>query len=242
MSPSPNGFQNVINSQPGVAEAGDFADANIRATVIAGPGAFVAAPLPRAPRVGNFGFFDQAAGGLCYGRSYGEATAKVGFIHREMNALVVAFLAGSAQVIDKGLPVTGYDQGSFWALFAAGATVGQKVFANYLDGSVYAAAAGTSTQKATSATASLASTGVLTLAAAITGTFAVGQVVTGVGIKASILSQLSGTAGGAGTYATSQLGATVGAEAVVANDSVETGFSVDSPAANGELAKISTWG
>lgn len=239
---SPNGFQNVINSQPGVAEAGDFADANVRASVIAGPGQFVAAPFPRSPKVGNFGFFDQAAL-LAYGAFYGEVTAKVGFIHREQNAVIVAFLAGQTMTIDKGLPVTGFDQGSFWALFAAGAVVGQKVFANFLDGSVYAAAAGTSTQKATSSAASLASSGVLTIGGSLTGTFAVGQNVTGAGgLNTTILSQLSGTAGAAGTYQTSQTGATIGSEAVVAKDSVETGFSVDSPANAGELAKISTWG
>lgn len=239
---SPNGFQNVIRSQPGVAEAGDFADANVRATVIAGPGMFVAAAFPRSPIVGNFAYFDQA-GHSAYGAYYGETTTKVGFVHREQNTVIVDFLAAQAVAIKQGLPVTGYDQGSFWGLFAAGAAVGQKVFANYIDGSLYAAAAGTSTQTATSSATSLANTGVLTVGGSITGTFHVGDVVTGAGgLATAILSQLSGTAGGAGTYQTSQTGATIGSEAVVAKGSVETAFSVDSPALAGELAKFSTWG
>lgn len=238
----PNGFQNVVNRQPGVGQAGDFADANIRANVLYGAGGLVTLGAPRAAVVGNFAWGDQATG-YAFGQYHGEATAKPGFVHREQQGLITNFLDVAVESIQAGQMVTLYDQGSFWGLFAAGAAVGNKVFANYADGSLYAAAAGTSTQKATSSATSLANTGVITVGGSLTGTFAVGQLVTGAGgFNAYITAQLSGTVGGAGTYQTAQTGVTIGSEAVTAQDSVETGFSVDSPASAGELAKFSTWG
>lgn len=42
-------------------------------------------------------------------------------------------------LIPKGFGVTLYDGGDFWARFAAGAQIGQKVFASIADGSVIAA-------------------------------------------------------------------------------------------------------
>lgn len=236
------GFQKVINSQPGVSEAGDFADAGIRANVLAGAGALVAADSPRRPIVGNFAWGDQA-GTLAYSSYRGEATVKIGFVHREMNALITAFLAEGSQVIQAGTAVTLYDQGSYWAKFAAGATVGQKVFANYADGSVYAAAAGTSTQTASVTGAIAVTTGTLTVSAVGSGVLVAGAPLAGAGVPAGtyIVGQLSGTVGGVGTYSTNIITA-VSSTTLTTAGSVETGFSVDSPAAAGELAKISTWG
>lgn len=239
----PNGFQNVVNRQPGVGQAGDFADANIRANVLFGAGGLVTLGAPRAVIVGNFAWGDQATG-YAFGQYHGEATAKIGFVHREQQGLITNFLDPAVESIQAGQMVTLYDQGSFWGLFATDdADVGEKVFARYSDGSLYAAAAGTSTQVATSSSTSLASTGIITVGGSLTGTFAPGDLVTGAGgFNAYITAQLSGTVGGAGTYQTTQTGVTIGAEAVTAHDSVETGYSVDSPASTGELAKISTWG
>lgn len=236
------GFQKQVNNQPGVAAEGDFADANIRANVLAGPGALVAAPSPRSPIVGHFAWGDQATG-QAFSNYRGEATAKIGFVHRENNAIIVPFLAGDQMAIEAGLVMTLFDQGSFWAKFAGGANVGQKVFAKYSDGSVYSADAGTSTQVA-DFTGALANTGVLTVSAVASGAIGVGDVITGVGVPAGIAvtAQLSGTPGGVGTYQTSLLGTVIGAQQMFAHDSVETGFSVDSSANAGELAKISTWG
>jgi hypothetical protein len=236
------GFQNKVNSQPGVAEAGDFADANIRATVLAGPGALVSAPGSAAPYVGHFAWGDQATG-QASSLYQGSATAKLGFMHRENNAIIVSFLAGAAVQLESGLPVTLYDQGSFWASFANGAVVGQSVFANYLDGSVYAAAAGTSTEDFSATGVIAVTTGILTISGSVTGTVKVGDVLSGTGVPAgtAITAQLSGTPGGDGTYQTT-ITTAVGSTTITGNGSVQTQFTVDSPASAGELAKISTWG
>lgn len=65
-------------------------------------------------------------------------------------------------------------------------------------------------------TASLASTGILTVTGSPTGTLAPGQTVVGAGVTGSpyIISQLGGTTGGAGTYQLSGTGLTVGSESM----------------------------
>jgi len=254
------GFQTKVNLQPGVAQAGDFADANIRSTVLAGPGGFIAAPLPRGPIVGNFAWGNQnptlldasvevsgqsgtSEGQQVVGNYQGETGCEIGFVHRGSNpAIIVGYLDDSTEYVQPGLLVTLFNKGGFFASFAAGATPGQKVFALYKDGSVVAAAAGTSTQVA-SVTASLANTGVLTVTVVGSGTVNVGDVATdAAGNSYAITKQLTGTLGGVGTYQTSLTGVTQASGTVSTADRVETAYYVDSPAAAGELAKITTWG
>lgn len=226
---SANGFQNVVNRDPAPAIEGDFADANIRANVLAGPGAFLTAPAPRSPIVGHFAWGNQLTG-QCTGNNGGEAAAKIGFVHRELQALIVPYLAGQEMLLEAGFAVTIYDQGSFWAKFALGCTVGQKVFANYADGSCYAAAAGTAVQTA-SVTASLATTGILTVSAVGSGALAPGSVLSGTGVPvtgATITSQLTGTIGGTGTYQTNTSGVTLTSRTFTTSGSVETNFYCDS--------------
>lgn len=226
------GFQNRVNLQPGVATVGDFADANIRAVVLAGAGALVAAAAPRSPIVGHFAWGNQSTG-LAAGDYRGEAAAKIGFLHRENNAIIVPFLAGQQMYLEAGQLVTLFDQGSFWAEFPAGAVVGEKAFARYLDGSVYSAAAGTSTVSVSAMTGALVgATGVLTIAS-LTGTLAVGDVISGspFAVSVAVLSQLSGTPGGIGTYLTTGVANVADVTGAVAHNAVETSFYVDSPAA-----------
>lgn len=237
------GFQTQVNIEPAPAVKGDFAGANPRASVLAGEGALLSSGSPRFCTVGNFAWALQLTG-VAVGQFYNEADAKIGFLRRDQQAPMLSQLPGDASMLlAPGQIVTLFDQGSFWALFAAGATPGQKVFANTLDGSVYAAAAGTSTETA-EVTAALANTGILTVSAVASGAVGVGDIILGTTVPAgvAILAQLSGTPGGVGTYLTSLSGVVVASATMFAHDSVETNFFVDSPAAAGELAQISTWG
>lgn len=73
---------------------------------------------------------------------------------------------------------------------------------------------------ATSSAASLAAgTGVLTVGGSITGTFEVGQNITGTGFPSNlfITAQLTGSAGGAGTYQTNTIGPAVTSAAITAS-------------------------
>jgi hypothetical protein len=245
MTNGQNGFQTAVNIQPGVARAGDFADANVRANVLAGAGALVAAGFVGGlapPIVGNFAWGDQATG-LASSNYNGSASAKIGFMRNDSQRKIVAFLAGEVLQAQVGDEITLFDQGSFWAKFAGGAIVGQKVFASYIGGVTSAAAAGSGANTA-SVTASIAvTTGVMTVTAVGSGALKPGDVLSGTNVPAGtvILSQLTGTIGGDGTYQTTAvLAATSGT--VTAAESVETNFYVDSPANAGEFAKISTWG
>jgi hypothetical protein len=230
------GFQTVINNQPGVARAGDFAGAGVRTVVVGTPHKLVAAPAPNRPFIGSFCWTDQVSG-LVYGNYLGSPTAKIGFLHNDTQIVVVPFLADDQLYVEAGQPITPFNQGGFWANFPAGATVGQKVFANYLTGSVYAANAGTSTQVASVTGAIAATTGVLTVSAVGSGTIANGDYLTGAQITAvglagvQVTGQLTGTLGGAGTYSTTYTGGTaITSGTLLATNAIETAFKVDTPA------------
>lgn len=245
------GFQKLVLTQPAPAIAGDFASNNPRANMFSGSGALVSG-LPMVGsgnvdiglRVGRFAWADLASGNTSSGiatNSYrGLATEQLGFVHREQQALITAYLGEQASVVPAGFGVTLMTSGDYWATFAAGATPNQKVFANFNDGSLTSAAAGTSTADASFTGVIAVTTGVLT-ASALTGTLAVGQVLTGTGVPAGtrITGQLTGTAGAAGTYSTNIITA-VSSTAMVGTIRTETNFYVESTAAAGELAVIST--
>jgi hypothetical protein len=129
------GFQTIINQVPAPAVEGDFASANPVVSVVAGPNALVAGV--GGATIARFAWADSS--GLVTNAGSGVPT---GFIHREMQALLTAYLANQSMVIPVGLPVTLFKQGEFWAKTATAATVGQKVFASNTDGSVKTGAAG----------------------------------------------------------------------------------------------------
>jgi|SRR6185437_4269285 len=128
-------FQTVVNQTPAPAVAGDFASANPNASVVAGPGTFVAGS--GGANVGVFGWADGS--GNVTNAGSGIPT---GFIHRDYNALIVTWLASASMNIPQGQPVTLMSAGDFWAQTLTSATVGQKVFAGNADGTIKTGAAG----------------------------------------------------------------------------------------------------
>jgi hypothetical protein len=241
------GFQKYANSQPAPAEAGDFAGTNPRMSTSGGPGSYTAAAnipatfgeaVPSIPAfvVGRMAWAEPNNGDVNNTQgSQGEAPASVahnyftllsllGFVHRENQAIIVAFLQESLLSVQPGLPANLMAKGDFWASFPAGATAGQKVYADALTGETTAAAAGSGVDFAI--TASLANTGVLTVTAT-SGVLAVGQVVTGTGVPAGtfITAQLSGSAGSTGTYQLNR-GVTLGSRAMHAYETIETPWYV----------------
>lgn len=128
-------FQTTVNITPAPAVAGDFASANPNASVLAGPGAFVAGT--GGANVGLFGWADT--NGLVTNAGSGVPT---GFIHRDMQALITTWLAEASMNIPAGQPVTLMSAGDFWAQTLTVATVGQKVFASNTDGTIKTGAAG----------------------------------------------------------------------------------------------------
>lgn len=199
------GFQNRVNLQQAPAVAGDFASSNPRATVIAPEAGFVAGA--GGVVVGKFAWVD-ADGRTVH--SYGSAPAAPdGFVHREENALITTYLGESSNVIPVGFPVILHRSGDFFGLVegSTAATKGAAVYAGYSDGSINigSAPAGFSATGSIGATFTATGSGTDLTTSVVTGLISIGDEISGTGVPAgtTIVSQTSGTTGGAGVYVTS---------------------------------------
>jgi hypothetical protein len=216
---SNNGIQTFVNRELPPGAPGDWAGANIRASVPVGPWALIAPPS--GTTIGAIGWANPTTG-IC--SNYFQPSSFPGFIHREQQGqglqtsgvLIVPNVVATAVL--SGNPVTALSQGDFWGLFQGGCSAGNSVYANPTTGALIAGASGAGVSGAITA-ASLSSAGVLTVAT-ITGTpLAVGQIITGVGVPpGSYIASLGTGAGGAGTYNLANLDgtafATVSSEAM----------------------------
>jgi hypothetical protein len=217
-------FPNQVNVQPAPAVAGDFCDTNPRTVVNAGAGGLVAGVA--GATVGKFGWlsfqFMDSDNAPAVVNNFG-AGLPAGIVHRSQQALITTYLAESGMVIPQGFPVTLFNGGGFWVR-NAGASIavpGMFAYANYSDGSVIFGAGttgsvGSGAQSPGSVTGSIGGQSVtfngqitgniLTAGGTVNGTIAIGGVLTGgTGLTAgtTIVAQLTGTIGGAGTYAVS---------------------------------------
>jgi hypothetical protein len=127
-------FQNVINQYPAPGVEGSFASTNPHATYLAGEGALVA---------GNAGLtvgrFAWAVDGVASNAGTGTPS---GFVHRDGQASITAWLGESSMLIQPGREVTLMTAGDFWAKTSTAATRGQKIFASLKTGEVQTGAAG----------------------------------------------------------------------------------------------------
>jgi hypothetical protein len=209
------GFPRVVNVQAAPAVLGDFCDSNPRATVDNGAGGFVAGP--NGLTVGLFAWADPTNLML---NNYG-AGAPTGFIHRDQQALITAFLGDDSLTIPQGYQATAFNAGGFWVLNSGLTTtaIGQTAYANNSTGAVTFGTAGspptaasvtgsiavnsgsTSTIALNSVTGAISGT-TLTVSAVGTGALAPGQTLSGTGVDpaTAIVSQLTGTTGSTGTY------------------------------------------
>jgi len=209
-------FQTSVNIQPAPAVAGDFASANPRVTVLAGPGQLVSGP--GGVTVGTFVWLDSTYTQVSSNASIGigNPTAPAGFLGRQgQPALITTFLAKTSNIVPPGLEVTVHSAGDFWVTNSGTNQVvpGMYAYANLVGGLVTFNSSNTTPTAAASVTASIAagtgsatgsiSGGVLTITGVVTGSFQVGGTISG-GATISgtmITSQLTGTANGIGTYA-----------------------------------------
>lgn len=205
-------FQTSVNTTPALGVEGDFASSNPRSTVVAGAGGLVAGAA--GVTVARFAWVDP--GDLCTVTNSAPPAALTsapdGFVHREQQALITAYLAESSMVIPAGFKMELMAAADLYVKNngSTQAIRGQKVYADLMTGKASAAATGSaSTASATgsiaagtgSATGSIADN-VLTLTASLSGSFNPGGTVTGTNVATGtkIVRQLTGTAGGLGTY------------------------------------------
>lgn len=214
------GFPRQVNVVAAPAVAGDFCDSNPRSTVDASYGAFVAGP--NGLQVGLFAWADPTNTLLS---NYGPG-APTGFIHRDQTALITAFLGDDSLTIPQGYQATAFNAGGFWVYNSGSTTsaIGQSAYANNATGQVTFGPAGSPPTSA-SVTGSIAmnttSAGTiavnsftgyiagatLTVTAIASGALAPGETISGGNISSgivvpgtTIVSQLTGTTGGVGTY------------------------------------------
>lgn len=128
-------FQKQVNIQQAPAVAGDGASLNPRSTYLAGEGALVTG----ASGVTVALFAWATAAGIVSNAGSGVPQ---GFVARENQALITAFLAEGSNLIPHGQDITLFTAGDFWAVTATAATVGQKVFASNTTGAISTGAAG----------------------------------------------------------------------------------------------------
>lgn len=200
-------FQASVNQQPAPAVAGDFASTNPRALVLAGPGGLVAAAAGLT--VGRFGWVDSTGTQA----SNTGAGAPNGFVHNNHQALITVYLAETSMVIPGGFQCALFDAGDFWVKNDGGseALSGMKAYADNSNGKATFNVTGTPPTGASVTGSVAASTGsftgsitdnVLTITVVGSGVARVGGTLSGTGVASgtTITAQLTGTAGGVGTY------------------------------------------
>jgi hypothetical protein len=138
-------FQTFVGTQPSPAVAGDFASANPRFSVNAGPGGLVAGP--EGLTVGLFAWlsYDRVDSNDAPAEANNFGAGPVaGFVHREQQGLITQFLSESSMFIPSGFAVTLMDGGDFWCVNngTTEAVPGMKAYANFANGEVSFAATG----------------------------------------------------------------------------------------------------
>src|ERR1044072_5841847 len=209
-------FQTQVYYNQAPAVEGDFASTNPRATVLAGPGGIVAGSSFIVGRaIWLTSTFIDADGAPAVANSFGSG-AIAGIAHREQQGLIQVYLQEASMLVPAGFPVTVFDAGDFWVMNngSTQALTGMKAYANFADGKFTAAATGSPSGASGSASSIAASTfsvtgsiagNVLTVTAVGSGTVVPGGTISGTGVATGtqVVSQLSGTPGGIGTYAVS---------------------------------------
>ena len=233
-------YQQQVNTVPSPGVPGTFASSNPRFTLDAGPGGLVAGAA--GVTYGRFAWAvdttidaDNAPATV---NSFGSGVPS-GFCGGAMNqAIITTYLADSSLLINAGFMVTLFTEGDFFVKNdgTTQALVGQKAYADLATGKVSFAATGnpagatftgsiaaqsgtfTGSISGNTLTVSTAPTNPIVNGAFLSGTVGGSGVVAGT----QIISQLTGTTNGIGTYALNIAEQLVGAGALTVNYGVLT--------------------
>ena len=209
----PGGFQSSTYSQPAIGVAGDFASQNPISTFDAGPFGLVAGSA--GVTVGQFAWVTAPLdpnNGPSIVNSFGTGNVG-GFVPRAQQGLNATYLSYATQTIPAGFPLSLITGGDVIAVNSGSAQAlrGMKAYANFGTGAISFAASGspTTTNTAsntittgTAATFTGSISGNILTATSVTNTIYPGALLTGgtVATNTSVLAQITGTTGGAGTY------------------------------------------
>ncbi|MDQ0507402.1 structural cement protein Gp24 [Xanthobacter agilis] len=215
-------FQTQVNVAQAPAVAGDFASTNPRASVLAGPGGLVAGV--GGATIGRFAWLsygtDDADGAPAAVFNTGLG-APAGIIPREQQALFTTYLQEAGVVVPAGFPITVLSSADLWVKNEGSTTArpGQVAYADLSNGAASFAVTGSAatasvTGAIAASTASVTGSitdNVLTVTVVSSGSIVPGGTLSGTNVASGtkVVSQLSGTSGGVGTYAVDLAGQTV---------------------------------
>lgn len=137
-------FQSLVNVTQAPAVAGDFASLNPRHSALAPIGDGTLSGFIAGTGGVTVGLFVWAGSDGVTLTNAGSG-APLGFVAREMQALITVFLGEASLVVPAGLPLGSiFDGGDFWAKNTGSGAVtrGLKAFASNTTGAVQFAAAG----------------------------------------------------------------------------------------------------
>ncbi len=219
MSGTKGAFQSQVNGIPAPGLSGGFCDFNPAFSVAGGPGGIVAGNSGLL--VGRFAWLSTQGmdpdSGPQIANNFGYGVIPDGLVPRSgQQALITPYLAGASEQIPQGFPAWLLAGGRGLWVRNNGSSVayrGMKAYANFSTGAVSFAPTGSPTTAslttssiaagtAISVTGSIAGN-VLTVTNVATGVVYPGAILTGVGVATGtqVVAQLTGTAGGVGTYA-----------------------------------------
>lgn len=207
------GWQTQAYDQPAAAVAGDRASQNPLFSFDAGPGGLIAGV--GGVTVGRFAWTHPPLdpnGTVQVAQSFGSGPVS-GFVMRNQQALNPNFLSFAGNTIQQGYEMALMIGGDFWVVNdgSTQAQPGQKAYARFTDGAASFAATASPSNGASftgqidpetfSVTGSIADD-VLTVTAVGSGTVVKGATISGTGVSSgsTIVTQLTGTPGGIGTY------------------------------------------
>lgn len=188
--------------------------------------------------IGRFAWANTATG-LATNAHPGVSTVRVGFVHRNQTTYITGLLLSTSLALTQGQPIDMLASGPVWCRFAAGATIGQKVYASYADGTARSAATG-SPATATGVTWSQNNSTTVTSVAG--GTLYPGQPVSGTGIPAGAYVVSVNTAAATAVLSAATTGGAATGVAITQTLDFETDWVVRSACLSGEVAKISVQG
>lgn len=207
------GFQTQVYDQPAVGVPGNRASMNPLFSYDAGPGGLVAG---NALFTGRFAWTTPPLdpnGGPTIANSFGIG-APQGFLMNQQQGLNTTYLSNAGSQVQIGFQIALMTAGDFWVQNdgTTEATRGMKAFADCTTGKVSFAAAGTVPSAASATGSSVAAStfsvtasisgDVMTVTAVGSGSVVAGATISGTSVVSGtqVVSQLSGTTGGVGTY------------------------------------------
>ena len=132
-------LQKKVNSNWALGVEGDFASANPRQSALGGAYDFRAGK--DGIMAGRFAWVDSDNVTVTQAQPL-NAKKPNGFVHRDMNAMMIGYMDEATMQYASGLPIDLFTQGDFYARSSNGGKRGQKVYASTKDGTILCDATG----------------------------------------------------------------------------------------------------